>query len=275
LTRRGVAVLRVDDRGVGGSTRGKNRNATTADFADDARAGVAFLKGRKEIDPRRIGLIGHSEGGMIAPIVAADTDDVAFIVLLAGTGVRGDRILQTQGAASLKANGATEKQVAFQRRLQERLFAVIKEEKDKTAAEKRLREVITDESEKLDEDEKKALGNVKSQVEAQIPLMLSAWLHYFLEYDPRPTLMKVRCPVLAINGEKDVQVDAKINLAAIGEALKAGGNIDFTVKELPNLNHLFQTATTGSVLEYGKIEETFAPAALELIGDWVVKRTAR
>jgi pimeloyl-ACP methyl ester carboxylesterase len=273
LTRRGIAVLRVDDRGVGGST-GNASQATSADFADDVRAGVAYLKGRKEIDPGRIGLIGHSEGGLIAPMVAAESNDIRFIVLLAAPGLPGDKLLETQGTAVLKSTGATDKVIQRQRQLQQRLFAIIKESKESSTLEKRLKDVIADEEAKLDEDEKKAFGSLKTTVESQLTLMRSPWLRFFLTYDPRGTLAKVRCPVLAMNGDKDVQVDAKENLPAIAQALEVGGNRDVTIKELPKTNHLFQTCTTGALSEYAQIEETLSPAALELMGDWIVKRAA-
>jgi dipeptidyl aminopeptidase/acylaminoacyl peptidase len=272
LTRRGVAVLRVDDRGVGGSA-GDKFKATCEDLAEDALAGVAFLKGRKEIAPAHIGLIGHSEGGIIAPMAAVQSNDVAFIVLLAGTGLPGEEGLYLQGKLILKAMGVGEEQLARQRRLQERLFAVLKQEKDNTVAEKKLRAVIEDEVAKLSEEEKKAAGAQKTVPEAQIKMMLTPWFRYFLAYDPRPVLRKVRCPVLALNGEKDVQVGAKEHLEAIGKALQAGGNKDYTIKEVPKLNHLFQTCQTGGLSEYPKIEETIAPVVLEIMADWIEKHT--
>ena len=191
LTRRGIAVLRVDDRGVGGST-GSAAKATSADFADDVRVGVAFLKGRNDIDPKRIGLIGHSEGGIIAPMVAADSVDVAFIVLLAGTGVPGEQILQTQGAAILKATGVGDKLIGIQRQLQSGLFDVIRNETDTEKVDKRLRDAVNDIGEKLDEEDKKLFKTIKGQVESQVSMLKSPWIRFFLSYDPRPTLKRVR-----------------------------------------------------------------------------------
>ena len=273
LTRRGVGVLRVDDRGVGGST-GNTMEATSEELAADVLAGLEFLKKRADVNPRRIGLIGHSEGGLIAPFVAVRSPDVAFIVMMAGPGLSGEEILYRQGAALLKSTGADERKLARQRSLQERLFTVVKRETDRARAEKALREVIREESAKLSDEEKKGMGDLAAVAEGQLDMVLSPWFRFFLMYDPRPTLMKVRCPVLAVNGEKDVQVLPRENLAAIGEALKAAGNKDYTVKELPGLNHLFQTCRTGALAEYSEIEETIAPAALEVIGDWVVKHGA-
>ncbi len=274
LTRRGIAVLRVDDRGVGGST-GNTRDATTADFADDVQAGVDFLKGRREINAAQIGLIGHSEGGIIAPLVASRSHGIAFIVMLAGTGLRGEQVLYDQGAAILKATGADAATLARQKAIQERMFAVVRKEKDNAAAEKKIKAAIQELTATLDKKEKKEMTAAMPALEGQTKMLLTPWFRYFLQYDPRPALRKVTCPVLALNGEKDLQVDARVNLKAIAGALKEGGNKDFTTRELPGLNHLFQTCKTGAVSEYGAIEETFAPAALETIGDWILKRTGR
>jgi fermentation-respiration switch protein FrsA (DUF1100 family) len=272
LTRRGIAVLRVDDRGVGGST-GNVSDATTADFAGDVQAGVDFLKGRMEIDAGRIGLIGHSEGGIIAPLVASRSRDIAFIVMLAGTGLPGEQVLYEQGAAILKATGADAAKLARQKAIQERMFAVVRQEKDNAAAEKKIKAAIKELTETLSKDEKKEMAKAMSQVEGQAKVLLTPWFRFFLTYDPRPALRKVMCPVLALNGEKDLQVDARVHLKAIAAALKEGGNKDFTTRELPRLNHLFQTCKTGAVSEYGAIEETLAPVALETIAKWIAQRT--
>lgn len=272
LTRRGIAVLRVDDRGVGGST-GNVKEATSADFADDVQAGVEFLKGRKEIKAAQIGLIGHSEGGIIAPLVASRGRNIAFIVLLAGTGVPGDEILYTQSAAYLKVAGADSEQRARQKALQQRIVAVVRQEKDNAAAEKKIRAALEELTANLGKDDKKQLLEAMPLLEGQIQGVMTPWFRHFLEYDPRPALRKVTCPVLALNGAKDLQVDATRNLKAIEAALKEGGNKDVTIQELANLNHLFQTCKTGAVTEYGAIEETFAPLALETIAKWIQKRT--
>jgi uncharacterized protein len=266
LTRQGIAVLRVDDRGVGGSS-GSVPNSTTENFAADVMAGIEFLKTRKEIDPKQIGLIGHSEGGLIAPMVAAQNDDVAFIVLMAGTGLTGEETLYQQGALILKAGGASAEQLAKQRATQESMFKILKWEKDPLTIEKRLHEAL---SSSLTEEEKK---KAEQAIAAQIKLVNTPWFCYFLTLDPRPVLRKVKCPVLAINGENDLQVPANKNLREIEAALKAGGNKDLTIVRLPKLNHLFQTSETGSPNEYIKIEETIAPVALRTIGDWILKRT--
>lgn len=272
LTRRGIAVLRVDDRGIGGST-GNFSQATSEDFAGDVLAGIEYLKGREEIDPGQIGLIGHSEGGLIAPLVAVESQDVAFIVLMAGPGLTGEEILYLQSDLIARAEGADNETIARNNVLMRSIYSVVKEEENNTIASEKIRKLITDETAKMSEEEKLNSGFSEADLDAQIQALLSPWMRFFLTYDPRPTLMKVECPVLAINGEKDLQVPPEENLKAIEEALKAGGNEDYTVKELPGLNHLFQTAQTGSPSEYARIEETISPAALELIGDWISERT--
>ena len=258
LTRRGIAVLRVDDRGVGGST-GSVSKSTSDDFAGDVLAGVAVLKSRPDIDARKIGLMGHSEGGIIAPMVAARSSDVAFIVMLAGTGFPGDEIMVMQARLIAKAMGVSEKELDKQKDLQKRLFAIMKTETDPKKAGTAMREAIKQMSSELSPEERKAVGDVDSFAETQSKMLESPWFRFFLSFDPRPTLEKVRCPVLALNGEKDLQVPPKEDLAEIAKALKKGGNTRVTTKELPGLNHLFQTCKTGAVSEYGEIEETIAP----------------
>jgi uncharacterized protein len=274
LTRRGIAVLRVDDRGVGGST-GSIKSSTSEDFAGDALSGVAFLKGRKEIEPGKIGLIGHSEGGLIAPIAAARSKDIAFIVLMAGTGLPGAEILEAQGRLILKANGASETELKGNGELQKRLIDIIAREKDEKSARVKLAAALKDVLAAMPESEKKALGDAGGELsEAALSQFNNAWFRYFLTYDPRPTLRAVRCPVLAINGAKDLQVPSKENLAEIDKALKAGGNRDVRTVELAGLNHLFQPCKTGSPSEYASIETTIAPEAMRTIGDWIVERTS-
>ncbi|MCJ7526001.1 MAG: alpha/beta hydrolase [Candidatus Aminicenantes bacterium] len=273
LTSRGIAVLRVDDRGVGGSG-GDPALATSLDFSSDVLAGIAYLKSRREIDPGRIGLIGHSEGGLIAPLAAVkNAKDVAFIVLMAGPGIVGEDILLLQGKLINKANGASASDIARDNAQQKTMFRILKEEKDEAAIEARLRQAMKDAMAQIPAAEQKKLPPALQ--EASLKMIMSPWFRFFLTYDPRPTLGKVTCPLLAINGEKDLQVPAAENLKAIAEALQAGGNEKFMVKKLPGLNHLFQTAQSGSPSEYAGIEETIAPAALQLIGDWILESTAK
>ncbi len=272
LTRRGIAVLRVDDRGVGGST-GSVNNSTTDDFAGDVLAGVEYLKTRKEINPKQIGLIGHSEGGVVAPIAASRSKDVAFIVLMAGTGLPGEEILYLQGALIAKANGATDVAVESNRRMQQIMFRALKEEKDDVAVRQRIKADFAKMTADSSSGQKQASAATDAEIDAQLKRVLTTWFRYFLTYDPRPALTKVQVPVLAINGELDLQVPADANLAAIEKALKEGGNKDHTIVKLPRLNHLFQTSQTGSPTEYIKIDETIAPVALQTISDWIIKQT--
>lgn len=272
LTRQGIAVLRFDDRSVGGST-GNFSKATTEDFAGDVLSGIEYLKSRKDIDSSQIGLIGHSEGGLIAPLVAVESNDVAFIVLLAAPGVTGEEIILSQGELIARAEGVDNETIARNKAFTKEMFSVVKEEQNDTIARKKLKKILKSETENKSEEEKQHSNFSEANLEPQIQGLLSPWMRFFLTYDPIPTLMKVKCPVLAINGEKDLQVPPEENLLAIENALKAGSNENYTVKELPGLNHLFQTAQTGSPTEYSKIEETISPDALELIGNWISEHT--
>jgi len=274
LTRKGIAVLRVDDRGVGGST-GKVSASTSEDFAGDVLAGVEFLKTRKEIARNKIGLVGHSEGGLVAPMVAARSKDIAFIVMMAGPGLNGEEILQLQSALISKAEGANEAALARGRAVLDITFRALREEKDDELAKKRIQQEYGSYVETLDVAQKKAASTSAGELNAQLSAMVTRWFRYFLAYDPKPTLENVKCPVLAINGEKDLQVPPDENLKAIELALKAGGNRDVTLVKLPSLNHLFQTSRTGAPSEYVKIEETIAPVALETISNWILKKTSK
>jgi pimeloyl-ACP methyl ester carboxylesterase len=263
LTRNGFAVLRVDDRGVGGS-EGNTSKATSEDFAGDVMAGIEFLKTRKEIDTSKIGLIGHSEGGLIAPMVATKSKDVAFIVLMAGPGIIGEQILYEQGKLIYKTAGMTDEQVQQNQKLQEAIFNIIKTETDSAKRIDRLQKTMSNgQYSMLTDDQKIAVDN-------QIKTVDNEWFKFFLNYDPYPTLVKLKCPVLAINGEKDLQVPPNENLAAIEKALTEGGNKNFKTMKLPGLNHLFQTCETGAIAEYMQIEETISPTVLEILQDWIL-----
>jgi pimeloyl-ACP methyl ester carboxylesterase len=265
LTRRGIAVLRYDDRGIGKST-GKFSTSTSKDFADDAAGAVTYLRSRKDVG--KIGLMGHSEGGMIAPMVAAENPDVGFIILLAGPGTPCDELMIAQGQLIVKAMGGGEKALARQKEVQTKLFELVK----KGADAEQLKNAIAEMEKNLSEEEKKEAAKTRATFDAQVGQLTGPWFRFFLNYDPRPKLEKVKCPVLAINGENDLQVPPKENLKAIEKAVKAGGNKDVTIKEFPGLNHLFQPCKTGLPTEYGRIETTFAPEALELIAEWIAKR---
>lgn len=268
LARKGIAVLRYDDRGVGRS-QGSQLNATSADFATDAEAAFLFLKTRKEVNQALIGFAGHSEGGFIAPIIASSVPGIAFIVSLAGTGVPGEQVLHRQNRDISLQSGADEKETEEGISTNKKLFAILKKEKDNQSA-----------SEKINETYKKILEKQKKkpeEIEAALKQLSSSmnpatfnWLRYFLVTDPAVYWKKVKCPVLALNGEKDLQVAVGVNLPAIERALKSGGNKRIEIIEYPALNHLFQHCTTGLASEYGVIEETIAPEVLETIAAWIL-----
>ncbi|HEX2208188.1 MAG TPA: alpha/beta fold hydrolase [Longimicrobium sp.] len=270
LTRRGIAVLRVDDRGVGQST-GSFPSATSEDFARDALAGVRFLYGRADIGP--VGIIGHSEGGMIAPMVAARSPDVRFLVLLAGPGIPIPDLMRLQANAVMRSMGGTEAQIQRLDALRRDLYAAVQSEADSAALHARLLEIGRQFRAGLAPREQGMPGTSDAEIAESARLMTTPWWRFFLRYDPAATLRRVRVPVLALNGSLDVQVIADENLAGIRQALT--GNPDATVEKMEGLNHLFQTARTGGPAEYGQIEETIAPAVLQRIGDWILERVGR
>ncbi|MDT3738807.1 MAG: alpha/beta fold hydrolase [Candidatus Kapabacteria bacterium] len=272
LTRNGIAVLRFDDRGFGES-EGNFQTATTFDFAADVESAVEYLKTRKEINKSKIGLAGHSEGGIIAPIVAAQmTDDIDFIVLLAGTGIRGDELLLLQQKLIYSASGVSEVDLRKILESNKKAFKLIQQSKDDKILEKELtefiRETIKSDSTSIPE------GMTEDDLVAlQVSRITNPWMLNFIRYDPATALEKVKCPVLAVNGAKDLQVPPNENLSAIKNALDKGGNHNVTIMLFPNLNHLFQECNTGLPDEYGGIEQTFSPIALEDITNWIVKQT--
>lgn len=272
LTRNGIAVLRYDDRGTAQS-EGDFKAATSADFATDVESAIEYLKTRKEIDKKQIGLIGHSEGGIIAPMVANKSKDVAFIVLLAGTGLPGDQILLSQQRLIGKASGVRDELLQENELINKKAFDVVKKSNSLEQLEDDLTNLlnkflvdnpITDIPQGMSSDD---------FVKLQITQVVNPWMQYFIKYDPSLALEKVKCPVLALGGEKDLQVPSKENLEAIKIALAKGGNKKVTIKELPNLNHLFQESITGTPNEYATIEQTFSPIALNEILKWIKAQT--
>lgn len=263
LTRHGIAVLRYDDRGVGES-KGDFAAATTADFATDTRAAVRYLMTRQEIDTANIGLIGHSEGGLIAPMVATESENIGYIVLLAGPGLPGDKVLVLQNKCILELKGFSEAQIKTILKSKRNLFHIIT-----TTPTDSLSAALKTHFLSL------APFMPKKKLTQIIANLNRPWLRYFLRYDPRPTLQKVEVPVLALNGGKDVQVVPEANLTAIKKALKAAGNDQVTTVLLPNLNHLFQESETGLASEYGKIEQSFSPKAMTVIWEWIEKQTRK
>jgi hypothetical protein len=254
LTRRGIAVLRADKRGAGESG-GDSAKALTADYASDVEAGVAFLRTRPEVDGRRIGLVGHSEGGVIAPMVAAEDRGIAFAVLMAGTGVPGEELVAEQIETSLELSGSDAATAARWGDAARKVVAALKISRDPAAA----KEALTAKDGFADAMASSLIARITA----------TPWLRAFVAIDPRVALRGVTCPVLAINGSKDKQVPAGPNLAGIRQALQDGKNLHFEVEEMPGLNHMFQTAETGAPLEYGHIEETMSPVALERIAAWI------
>ncbi len=272
LTRNGIAVLRYDDRGVAKS-KGNFATATTADFATDAEAAVEYLKTRKEVDPKKIGVAGHSEGGLIAPMVAVNSNDVSYIIMLAGPGLPGKDILLLQGRLISKANGDKEEVIDKSMKLNEKIYDIILSEQDNSVAEKEIKTAYEEYYNTLGAEEKKEADTQRPIIEQNFKQLTSPWFRFFLRFDPRPTLESITVPVLALNGEKDLQVPPKENLTEIEKALKTGGNKNFKTILLPNLNHLFQDCKTGAVSEYGQIEETFSPDAMKIIKDWILSVT--
>jgi pimeloyl-ACP methyl ester carboxylesterase len=274
LTRLGFAVLRVDDRGVGRSSGNADLEATTADYIEDALAGVAYLKSRRDIDACRIGILGHSEGGVIAPAAAARSPEVAFVIMLAGTGVPGAEALLRQSELIAQADGVPAELLGFERELNRKSYEIVVNEPDDAAALAALTanwEAARDEAlaSSLSAELKAQIQALEAEIHGAFVAITTPWFRYFLAYDPAPALRSLHVPALALNGTHDLQVDAQQNLPAIEEALRAGTSPEFSVRALPDLNHLFQTAPTGSPSEYWTIEETIAPRALHEIGAWL------
>jgi len=271
LTKKGIAVLRYDDRGTGEST-GDFATATSADFATDVESAITYLKTRKEINKNKIGLVGHSEGGLIAPIVASKTNEVSFIVLLAGTGIPGNELLLLQQELIARDKGESEEDIKKSIQTNAKVFEMIVKSNDNSKLKSDLT-TLMNETLKKETNSKIPNGMSKKDfVLAQVNQITSPWMQYFLKFNPATTLEKVTCPVLAINGEKDLQVPPKENLVAIEKALKKGGNKNVTIIEFPNMNHLFQECKTGSLTEYATIEQTFSPIALAEISNWILKQ---
>ncbi|MCY3738689.1 MAG: alpha/beta fold hydrolase [Gemmatimonadaceae bacterium] len=267
LTRAGLAVLRVDDAGAGGSTP-HPQPPTTADFAGDAAAAVDFLGRDERIGP--VGLMGHSEGGAIAAIVASQREDVAFVVLLAGPGVPGAELLRRQNERLFEAAGMPVGHRQALLALLDRLFPALASDRDEADLRPEVEEIVR---RQFEMNGVPAAQQDDSQVQAAVDQALDPWMRWFLAFDPRPALGAVRAPVLALNGELDLQVDGQQNLTAIATALEAGGNRDVTVRSLPGHNHLFQRASTGRIDEYSAIEETLSPLVLDEVRDWILTVT--
>ena len=272
LTKNGFAVFRYDDRGTALS-KGDFKTATSADFATDVESAILYLKTRKEINNKKMGLIGHSEGGLIAPMVASKSKDVAFIVLLAGTGIQGDQILLLQQKLIGKATGVSEEDLQKNELTNRKAFDIVNKSNNLEQLKSDLTNFIKKELKDNPNSGKPTEMSDDDFVDLQVKQIATPWMQYFIKYDPAPVLQKVKCPVFAINGEKDLQVPPKENLEAIKKALTKGGNNKVTTKVFPNLNHLFQECKTGSPDEYASIEQTFSPTALTEVLKWLQTQT--
>ena len=254
--RHGIAVLRYDDRGVDGSG-GEVESATSLDFSYDAEAAFDFLRNQKLIDASRVGILGHSEGGIINFMVAARRPEVAFLVSLAGPAVNGVEVLKEQQKAILRASGMTEEAVEFSSNANAQLFEVVETSSSREEADSLLRQLV------------KGWGYNEELTEQTVGQMASPWMYYFLKYDPTEAIVKTNCPALLLNGSKDLQVLASQNLPAYEKIITEHGKTNLTLREMPDLNHLFQHCETGSPNEYFTIDETISPEVLELIVEFV------
>ena len=256
LTNQGIAVLRYDDRGMGESG-GTFDGATSFDFSNDAEAAFDYLRNRKEIDASRIGILGHSEGGIINFMVAARRPEVAFLVSLAGPAVNGIEVLKEQQKALLRASGMTEEAIQFSSNANAQMFDIIEASSNREEADTLLRQLV------------KGWGYNEELTEQTVGELVSPWMYYFLKYDPTEAIVKTNCPALLLNGSKDLQVLASQNLPAYEKIIAEQGKTNLTLREMPDLNHLFQHCDTGAPSEYFTIDETISSEVLEMIGEFV------
>lgn len=275
LTKQGIAVLRFDDRGVGESG-GEFKDATSEDFADDVMAGFEFLKTRKEINHVKIGLIGHSEGGMIAPIVASKTGDVAFVVLMAGPGIPVDELMILQSEKGSELAGADSDMVKKNSEIQRGMYKIIKNNYMKDNLDNLLRSYMKEAFKELPAEMlPPSEQEVNNLIEAQIKRVTTKWFQYFICFNPQDYLSKLTCPLLALNGSLDSQVLSEENLEGIEKSLKKAGNKQYKIVEFDGMNHLFQKAETGAFTEYNQIEQTHSQLFLDTLTNWVLETTKR
>ncbi|MFK7740823.1 MAG: alpha/beta hydrolase family protein [Planctomycetota bacterium] len=274
LTRRGIAILRCDDRGVGKST-GDFGAATSQDFATDARAALRYLATRSEIDPGRLGLIGHSEGGLIAPMVASgpDRDALQFAVLIAPPAVNIRDIIVHQSRLMAAAEGASDDDLALNEELTGKALTAVAKHADSDRRQKALQTIVEAFWPKLPDEDRKQLGDDPKTLLRQLRSLNTPWMHWLLAYDPVPALKETRCHVLAMFGGKDLQVDPAQNRPPLEKAL-ADCPKPATVITLAGHNHLFQHTETGKSSEYGELEETFSVEALTVMANWLMKVTS-
>ncbi len=274
LTTEGIAVLRYDDRGVGKSN-GDISNSTTFDFAEDVKSAVSLLRKHNKIDPDKIGILGHSEGGIVAPLVAKDDKRIAFSVMMAGTALPGDSILMLQTKAISQVYGLPEEKIEASQKVNKLIYESVKYDTNLDTVKKELAKFIRSEIEKLPEDQLKAITNIDNLVNTQVTQTLnsisSAWIRNFIKHDPRPTLEKVKSPILALFGENDLQVPPKENKNALKEAFKKSDKTNYKIIIFPKANHLFQESETGNPNNYGKLEKKFVDGFLETISGWILE----
>jgi pimeloyl-ACP methyl ester carboxylesterase len=268
LTRAGFAVLRYDDRGYGKST-GDFGTATTLDFANDAEAALEFLRKDPRIIKDKIGIIGHSEGALIAPIVASADPGVAFIVMLAPPGLTGRETLNLQNEILMKEYGEDPSYIDKILQLNNKIYDIVTGVTDNEKAAEKIRKEFDKFTSGMSPQEKQQHGLSDYIIEKTIKDMLTPWMRVFLDLDIKPYLARTHCPILILVGSKDIQVDPKENIPPIENTLRESGNPDYRIEILTGLNHLFQQSQTGSPSEYAAIEETFSPMALEMIKDWI------
>ena len=266
LVKKGIAVLRYDDRGFGKSS-GDFSSADSFDFAQDAIAAVNFLKNRNQIDSNKIGVIGHSEGGLIAPIASNISESINFMVLMAAPSSSGDKILLDQIRLQKNFTGLSETELETELKTSKKVFDIIKNTRNEVKMIEKLKSYL---KESINKNEIPSHMTIDEFVEIQSKAMTSKWMQFFLKHNPVDELKKIEVPVLAINGTKDVQVSFS-HLDNIKDAITKSGNSNVTIKAFEGLNHLFQKCETGAISEYIKIEQTISPKVLETMSNWIKK----
>lgn len=268
LARRGIATLRYDDRGIAGST-GEFQSATTFDFAADAAAAMRFLEAAPKIDSNRVGVIGHSEGGLVALMLAAyKSAQPAFAVMLAGPAISGTEILLTQTEAIARAEGAGEEAIAQAQATNATLYAIASSGLGDSEARAEIISALMETVPFAPQEEAFRAG-LEAQLDGVADALLSPWMREFLRSNPEPYLEALRMPFLALYGTSDLQVVASANVPKARQVLEKSGASLASIVVLPGLNHLFQTSASGKIEEYGELTETISPLALDVLGAWL------
>jgi len=276
LTKNGIAVLRYDDRGVGGSTGSTVSESTTDDFAGDVVEAVKFLQIRSDINPEQVGLFGHSEGGIVAPLAFTKYDKIAFMVLMSGTGVKGIDILKEQSKLIMKADSTTDDEIKGYMQMLDLIYETASRNSGWDELKEQIKQNIEENYDKLPEETRKYITDkdeyINTQASTTIKVFKSNWMRYFIDYDPAIALTKTTCPVLMLFGSNDLQVPPAQNEKTMVDALTKAGNKDFTVNIMPKANHLFQESLTGSPTEYTNLKKEFLPGFLDAVSGWIVRR---